>query len=138
MGYSTGTIDTNVLLRIILGDSVEHEDRAKALISRKGTYLTVLDQAIIEVAYVLEGAIYQMPRSVIVNSLKLVLAEPRLEYDEALFTKVFNLYSAHPKLSFTDCYMACKTEALERAPLYTFDTKLVKQAQVAKPVPLTS
>lgn len=136
MGYNTGTLDTNVLLRLILDDVPEQAERAKALIARRGTYLTVLDQAIAEAVYVLGGNDYGMSRGQIVMLLGAVLSEPRIDYDRELFSKVFPMYVARPKLSFADCYMAHKTQELDRAPLYTFDAKLIKQSSVAKAVPV--
>ncbi len=43
-------------------------------------------------------------------------------------TRAFNLYTAHPQLSFTDCCFAAHAEADNAKPLCTFDQKLAKQS----------
>lgn len=134
MGFNLCTLDTNVLLRVILNDNGDHNIRARSLINTPGMYFTILDQVVLEMNYVLSGTLHY-PRSVIVDLITSTLAEPRLDYNEKLFKKVFDLYLARPKLSLTDCYMAFKTEEIGHTPLYTFDGKLVKQFPSAKLIP---
>lgn len=136
MGFNLAAVDTNVLLRIAMDHgNNKHHSRAKSLVKTPGMYFTVLDQAILEMEYILRRKEYNLSRFNIVAMILAVLAEPRLDYNEKLFKKVFDLYLAHPKLSLTDCYMAYKSEELEHTPLYTFDEKLVKQFPSAKLVP---
>lgn len=132
------TVDTNVLLRLILHDNNDYYKRAASLISSPRHYFFVLDQAIIECIYVLENGDSKLSRSEIAEVMFGLFVEPRLDYNEELFDKVFAEYLRRPKLSFTDCYMAFKSEELERTPLYTFDEKLARQNKNAKLVPALS
>lgn len=130
MALKLCSIDTNVLLRLILRDNKEMFERAIDLITTPLTILYVPDLAITEAVYVLEG--YGYDRELIVGELKKVMSAPRLDYWEELFSKVFAAYVAHPKLSFNDCYLAELMIDKEKTPFYTFDEKLAKQHRAAE------
>jgi len=52
--------------------------------------------------------------------------------------EVLPIYTAHPKLSFTNCYLATLAQKTGAAPLLTFDKKLANQlpaAQLLSPFP---
>ena len=125
-------IDTNILLRLILRDDPVLERKARELIDRKKALFYVPDMAIAEAVYVLQKKQFGLPREAIAQYLSAVLAEPRLDYDHPLFNNVFAAYVMHPKLSFTDCYLAYKAEDFGRTPLYTFDQKLARQLPSTK------
>ncbi|MBR2659438.1 PIN domain-containing protein [Candidatus Saccharibacteria bacterium] len=130
------SLDTNVLLRLILGDVPAQFERARRLISRRGAYFLIPDLAIAEVIYVLKDAPdFAHKRSLQVEVIKELLSVQRLDYDEELFSQVFDLYETHPALPFDDCYLVAKAESLDRLPLYTFDKKLAGQAEGAQLVP---
>lgn len=136
MGFKLCSIDTNILLRLILRDNKEMFSRALDLITSNGMYFYVPDLAIAEVVYVMEGKNYS--RAKIVDELETVMRAPRLDYYEELFAKVFRMYVERPKLSFNDCYLACAMEMKERTPLYTFDEELAKQHGAVCLVPTES
>ena len=131
MGLNLASIDTNILLRIMLEDDAVLYERAMELVTRPRTYLYVPNQVITESVYVMENDPYNYPRANIVDLIRKTMLAPRLDYDEELFEKVFALYEKHPKLSFNDCYLACKMERKDRLPFYTMDEKLAKQCKIA-------
>lgn len=130
MAFRLISIDTNVILRLILRDDMEMFERAIDFIASNSTFVYVPDLAITEAVYVLEGE--RLSREKIVAELKTVLSIPRLDYYEELFSKVFEMYVQHPKLSFNDCYLAELMADKERTPFYTFDEKLAKQSPYAE------
>ena len=127
MAFKRMSLDTNVILRLILNDVPEQAEKAKELLSAPGAYFYVSDQVVTEVAFVLGGPRYGFSRSMVVRGLNAVLNGERMEYNEPVFTKVFFDYLTHPKLSFNDCYIARTMEQMGRTPLWTFDQKFAKQ-----------
>lgn len=127
------SIDTNIILRLILCDYEDLYERAKNLIYSSRCIFYVPDQVIIETVFQLtHKKHYNFPRKEAVTRLKEVLSLSRLDHDEKTFDRIFNLYLAHPKLSIIDCYLAIKMEDLKRTPLWTFDTKLANQLPSTK------
>ena len=135
MGFELCSVDTNVILRLISRDNIEMYERAVDLITTNGMYFYVPDFVIGEIVHVLEK---NCQRDTIVTAIQTVMQAPRLDYYEELFSKVFAMYLAHPKLSFNDCYLVYKAEEKGRVPLFTFDAKLAKQHKAAKLVPAAS
>jgi predicted nucleic-acid-binding protein len=52
---ASGSLDTNVLLRLLLNDIPEQHESAKGLFKQAGGNLSVADTAIIELAFALHG-----------------------------------------------------------------------------------
>ncbi|MBQ3326098.1 PIN domain-containing protein [Candidatus Saccharibacteria bacterium] len=129
------TLDTNVLLRLILHDDEVYFERAVALINTPRCYFTILDQVILECVYILEKKDFGLTRPQIAEAITAIMLEPRLDYNEPLFNKVFKEYISHPKLSLTDCYISYKADELGRGMLYTFDEKFARQSKYTKLVP---
>lgn len=126
------SLDTNILMRLILQDVEDHYERALNLITSPRCIFYVPDQVILEVVFNLTRREFKMLRSEVITKLEQVLTYPRLDYDKEIFDKVFKAFLAHPKLSLTDCYLAVKIEKAERTPLWTFDEKLAKQMKGAE------
>lgn len=121
---SVHALDTNIILRLILNDIPEQRARAIKLLT-SGAKFYVDDYIFGECEHVLERIGFS--RQGITERLNLLLANDIFIWNQALFTKVFNLYLTHPKLSFNDCYLAAKTKSLNFAPLWTFDQKIATQ-----------
>ena len=90
------------------------------------------DQAITEAVFNSQSNKYKWDRETIVDALKGFLKTPRVDYNEPLFDRVFELYLKHPKLSFNDCYLAAYAAERDRIPIWTFDKAFAKQAKEAK------
>lgn len=130
---TTDAIDTNILLRCLLGDVPKQRKLAANLLRAPNSTHYLSNQALFECIYVLE-IVEEMSRAEIVGSLDLFFAryDHALEYDRNLFTLASEAYRAHPKLSWADCALAAEAELKHREPLFTFDQKLARQLPQAK------
>lgn len=129
----TDSIDTNIVLRCILGDVPEQRHLAAALLKTPNTTHYLSNQAILECIYVMEIA-EDTPREEVVNLLNffLVRYSDSIEYDQKMLALAFPLYLSHPKLSWADCALAAEAELTHHEPLFTFDQKLASQLSQAK------
>lgn len=118
-------IDTDVALRLVLGDVPEQTQLAEALLARPGIRFDLPDAAVIELVFALEHH-YGLSRdqtTAVVHSLSSV---PNLDVS-SVFDAVLAQYGTHPKLSFTDCYLAESVRTDGTLPLWTFDKKLASK-----------
>lgn len=129
----TDSIDTNIVLRCILGDVPEQRGLAVKLLNMPNCTHYLSNQAISECVYVLE-AVLEIPREDIVNLLNFFLTRYSgiVIYDHKLTEVAFPNYLTHPKLSWNDCVLAAEAEINHHEPLFTFDKKLASQLPQAK------
>lgn len=120
----TGSLDTNVVLRLLVGDVRDQYISARALVD-SGQF-RVADAAAIEVTFAL-GRYYKFTRTEQRTVLVGFLALPNIESNLALLADSFDRYVSHPRLSFEDCYLVTAAEHSDSAPLFTFDEKLASQ-----------
>lgn len=132
MAYRS-SIDTNIVLRLLVNDVPSQRRRALKLLSQPGATYYLEDIAITEVVYVLE-TVYQYSRVDIADKLLFFLTryDGIVEYNRSLTRTVFPFYLTHPKLSFSDCCLATLAEINDAEPLFTFDQKLARQHPSAK------
>ena len=126
------SLDTSVLMRLLLNDMPERTEAIVDFISDSGLTFKIPDQAITEAVYVMNSGAAQFSREKARDIFWFVFDYPNFEYPREFFAKVFDLYVKRPKLSFNDCYLAYKAEEDKRLPLYTLDAKLAKQADNAE------
>jgi len=119
-----GSLDTNVVLRLIV-DDVPGQGAAARRLLRRGTF-HISDAAIVEAAFVL-GRHYKYSRAEQAALLVALAALPSIHCNLALLSRAFDLYVDHPKLSFEDCYLLTAAEQADATPFYTFDSKLASQ-----------
>jgi predicted nucleic acid-binding protein len=124
---SARLIDTNVLLRHLLGDHALHSPAATRLIEQVeqgqiDAWTTALTVA--EVVFVLASKrTYNQPRSVIRANVLPIIELPGLKIaNKRLYRRVFDLWLAYPRLSFVDAYEAALVERQQPPELYSFDT----------------
>ena len=129
----TDSIDTNIVLRCILGDVPEQRLMAVNLLKASNSLHYLSSQVLLECVYVLE-VVEEMTRQEVVDSLNFFLTRfcDHVVYDRSLTAIAFPLYLAHPKLSWTDCALAAEAELTHHEPLFTFDHKLANQLPQAK------
>ena len=129
----TDSIDTNIVLRIILGDIPEQREIAKRILETPGSVHYLSDQALLECFYVLEVTL-ELPREEAVDLINLFLTryDKIVIYNHDLTALAIPLYLAHPKLSWADCALAAEAELRHHEPLFTFDKKLASQLPQAK------
>jgi predicted nucleic acid-binding protein len=126
------SLDTNCLLRWLLGDLPEQIEAVTKLLASPETFL-VADATIIEVIFVLEK-IKKIDRKLIQKAVLAIMAQANIKCSREVFEETMSVYVSHPKLSVTDCYLSVLARRDKALPLYTFDRKLSNQLQ-AKLVP---
>lgn len=130
MSIFAGSLDANVILRLLLNDLPrQHEAAVKLLQSTKQPYAAA-DTAIIEIAFVLERH-YQFTRLQIQEALSGFMSIPQINCNRTLFTQALPLFVAHTGLSFEDCCLAVYARLNDAEPLWTFDKKLANQVSEA-------
>ncbi|GAB3523637.1 PIN domain-containing protein [Arthrobacter monumenti] len=123
----SGSLDANILLRLLL-DDVPHQHAAAMKLLAEGGEFAVSDTALIEVNFVL-GRAYGLTRHQQDEAIMGLLQQPQIIGSIDVFAVAFDLYCAHPKLSFEDCYLVSQTAAKGNEPLWTFDKKLASQTR---------
>lgn len=124
------SLDTNIILRLALRDVPEQCSKIQDLFMRQNVVYNVADLAVTEAVYVMQKRGGR--REQIVEALSVVLNEFGLQYNKALFDRVFPIYLAYPKLSFNDCCLAVYATLNQAEPLWTFDKDLAKESGTAK------
>ncbi len=131
MTSRTGSLDANILLRLLLNDIPAQHAAATRLVEDSAGQLNVADTSIIEVVFVLERH-YGFTREQIAVTIQGLIGLPQITCSRALFEKSLPLFAEHPALSFEDCCLAVYAELNGALPLYTFDKKLAHQTPQAQ------
>ena len=116
------SLDTNILVRLVVGDVPEHVAAASVLLKRERCYVT--DVVVTEAVFTLER-IYGLQRPATTAGLLYIFKSFHVSYNGALIDDVFELYRKRSSLSFVDCYAALEAQTRGRR-LATFDKKLAK------------
>ena len=124
------SLDTNIILRILLGDNAQQKRLASQLILNNDAIFYIDDYVIGEIVHVLEREHYI--RSEISDLINSLLINKIFDYDRNLFDEVFHKYLTHGSMSFNDCYIATKVARHQAEPLWTFDHKFATQSPTAK------
>ena len=119
------SLDTNCLLRLVLMDVPEQTARVEGLLA-DGRVFCVADETVLETIFVLERHA-GLARPVVHDAIEALMAEAAIDIDRPLWREVLTVYVARPKLSVTDICVALKAARRGRAPLYTFDKKMLSQ-----------
>jgi len=131
MATFAGSLDANVLLRLLLNDIPAQHEAVLKLLDSTANQLAVADTALIEVAFVLE-CYYEFTRSQIAEALDGIASLAELSCNRTLIAAALPLFVKYPSLSFEDCCLASYAELTDAKPLWTFDQKLARQAPAAK------
>lgn len=118
-------VDTNVLLRWLLGDRQELSAKAEELVQEaKPGSLIVTDIIVAEIVYVLRST--GRDRQQTSEALLLIGRTPVFKYEnEELTMEIVDLL-AKTNLDFADCYLLARARR-ERVKLETFDVSLRKK-----------
>ena len=136
MAASSGSLDANVLLRLLLNDLPDQHQAVVKLFLDSTKQFAVADTAVIETIFVLERN-YKFTRNAIVETIEGLMSLTEINCNRPLFIKALPLFLKNPGLSFGDCCLATYAELNDAKPLWTFDQRLAKQASSAKLVPIT-
>lgn len=126
MSRLAGSLDANVIIRLLTGDIPPLTQAAQLLIS-SGKDLLLSDTSLIETIYAL-NTYYKIPRHEVMVAILELNTNPHLIYSQEIFEDTFQLYVTQEALSVEDCYLATKAKADRALPLWTFDKKLAKQS----------
>jgi predicted nucleic-acid-binding protein len=121
----TASLDTNCLLRWLLGDLPRQAEIVTELLASQKTF-SVADAAIIELVFVLEK-IKKIDRELIQKAVSAIMAQANIKCSREIFEETMPLYTGHPKLSVIDCYLSVIAKKTDALPLLTFDRKLANQ-----------
>src|SRR5579884_2369618 len=131
MAVIAGSLDANVLLRLLLNDNPAQHRAAATLVEKASGQFAVADTAIIETVFVLERY-YGLTRSQIGEAIQGLMKLPQINCNRALFAQALTLFMRHVSLSFEDCCLTTYAVLNEATPLWTFDQKLAHQASRAQ------
>lgn len=120
-----GSLDTNVLLRLLLDDVAPQTKAVERLLAR-GERFEVADAALIEMIFVLEK-VYGFGREDILENVWVITRNEQFVCNRVLFEHALPLYLHHGKLSIMDCVLLVYARLNNAAPLWTFDKDLIKQ-----------
>jgi predicted nucleic-acid-binding protein len=114
-------VDTNVLVRIIIGDNPRQTAVADQFIAN-GAWVPVL--AVAEATWVLR-AIYKQSHADIAAVVEMLLTHKDLILqDSDVVAAALKLYKSRPALGFSDCMMLHVARRAGHLPLGTFDRAL--------------
>jgi predicted nucleic acid-binding protein len=124
-------IDTNVILRFLIGDDQPKAARATALmerVERAEEWIELPDEVLTETVWTLESY-YQVPRRETADKLTALLSFPGVRSNSpSILLQELQLY-AFSHADFVDCLLAAR--ARDRGiPVYTFDESDFKRLAV--------
>jgi len=131
MKQFSGSLDANIILRLLLNDIPDQYKSAAQLLKGAARQLAVADTALIEACFVMERA-YSMNREHIGMAILGFMSLQQVNCNRMLFDRALMLFQSHPALSMEDCCLAVYAELNDAEPLYTFDKKLAKQSPTAQ------
>lgn len=129
-----GSVDANVVLRLLLDDVPNQHAAAVALLESGNAPFVVSDVAVIEVVFALCRH-YDFSRGAAAEAIEGLISLTQIDCNRALFERALPLFTDHVKLSFEDCCLVTYAELANAQPLWTFDRKLAGQAPSARLVP---
>jgi predicted nucleic acid-binding protein len=131
MAAYAGSLDANVVLRLLLNDVPDQHAAAVALLEDAEAPFAVSDVVIIEVVFAL-CRYYEFSRAAAVEAIEGLVSLTEIDCNRTLLTQALPLFADHPKLSFEDCCLAVYAKLSNAQPLWTFDKKLASQANSAR------
>jgi|ERR1700722_1200942 predicted nucleic-acid-binding protein len=122
-------IDTNVLIRMLIGDDARQTEAADRFIE-KGAWVSIL--ALAETVWVLRTW-YERDATEVAAAVQLLLDHENLILqDSETVEAALKLYRSRPALGFSDCLMLHLARRAGHLPLGTFDRALGRVEGVQK------
>lgn len=131
MQISAGSLDANVLLRLLLDDIPEQHVASLKLFNNSVGQFDISDTAIIEVVFVLCRA-YGFSRHEVSEAIDGIMQISKFNINRPMFEQSLKLFAKHSGLSFEDCCLSVYATLNAAEPLWTFDKKLSKQTANAR------
>lgn len=121
-------IDTNVIVRYLIGDHAEHLAIATTLftqVERGEVEVIILDSVVMEAFFVLTK-FYQLPKAEVIDDLKNILAFAGVINDDKFqIIETLNLV-LYKNIDFVDAWLCVKSKLYE-LELFSFDERLNKR-----------
>jgi uncharacterized protein len=131
-------LNTNVVLRHLTQDHVDHSPKASALILRiaAGELVTrTTDTVIFETVFTLQR-FYRIPRFDIRDQVLDLLTFPGIRLpSKRRHRRAFDLYAMHAALSYADCYHIAFMESLGLTDIISFDQDISKVSTITRTEP---
>lgn len=126
-------VDTNVLVRHLVGDPPAQADRATALL-RSAERLWLTDLVMAEVCYVLER-VYRVPRATVAQALRSLLVMRSVVVDDHdRLLRTIEIYE-RARIQFADAYLAASAELAGPPVVASFDRALDRVATIERVEP---
>lgn len=126
-------IDTNALLRVLLGDVPEQAKRTmRWLAAAEPATIEVLDAVLVEALFQLEskrGA--GLKRDAYLGHVVALLEQPCFSLSNTTW-RALTLYQGNPKLDYVDCVLLAASVADASVEVFTFDKELRAALSAAK------
>ncbi len=127
-------LDTNVLLRYLLGDDKEKAQRAFGLLRRVELgqeKVATSPMVVFETVFTLQKR-YRVPRERIRESLRDIISLRGLELpNKSLYVKTLDLYASH-NISFTDAFNAAYMASRGITEIYSWDPDFDRLPGIAR------
>jgi len=132
-------LDTNLIIRLLTGDDLEKQQRAKRLferIERNELQVTAPLTVIADTVYVLSSAkFYNLPRSEIAALLRPLLRLPGFRIRQRdIVLQALDLYAAHP-FDFTDAVIYAAILHSRSKVVYSFDQDFDDLPEISRQEP---
>lgn len=130
----TAFLDTNVLVRHLVGEPRAQARRATTFLSSFDQPLLLADLIVAEVGYVLES-FYETPRAEVATLLRVIVTSDRLQVvDRPLLLRAIEVYERH-RLAFADAYLVASAERTGVGTVVSFDRAIDRVGTVVRVEP---
>lgn len=119
-----GSLDTNILLRLVVGDIPEQLATIQTLLDESDV-LHIADIVIFEMVFVLQS-FYEFSREDIIESVTTIIRHDKINCNRRLFELALVMFAKHRKISFVDSTLPIYASINQSVPLFTFDQELAK------------
>ena len=130
----TAFIDTNVLIRHLIGEPADQAKQATRTLSSLETWL-LSDIVIAEAIYVLQK-VYSVDRPTISDVMKSLIAFPSIQVvDEPTVLRALEVFVNH-RLQFVDAYLVASAESTGVNKVVSFDQGIDRVKTINRVVPV--
>jgi predicted nucleic-acid-binding protein len=122
-------VDTNVIVRLVLGDDPRQVEAAEAFVA-KGAWVSHV--AIVETVWVLD-TVYGLSAKQLANAVDMLLRQQNLSFqDSDAVAAALDHFRKRPSLGFSDCMIVEAARKAGHIPIGTFDRDMAKLPDTAR------
>ena len=112
-------LDTNLLLRLLIGDNISRAKAVASLLENAESPLVVTDLAFAELVWTM-STFYKFPKAKIIEKLLTILNFQTLELNRSLLIDTFTIYSSY-NIDFIDAYHVALMKRESITIIYSYD-----------------